>query len=793
MTWIRADGGISRRAVLAGAGGAALGLSVIPEPAVAADAYADLRDRWCDSTTGASRIDPALPEFVAAIDRQDRSVDTYRNLIDRGTSRTKVFTDLELTQTSNSGLISSTYTRLRLLAMAWYTPGSRHYNNAAVLADLLAGLDTANRKVYNSGRAEFDNWWDWEIGSSRPLADCLLLLDGVLPTADRDRYAAAIQHFVPDPFYMYIDSRKQPSTGANRVDLCQAALIQGIASRSSTRIQRAASGLPSVCAYVSTGDGLYADGSFIQHSNVAYTGTYGEVLLTGMAKLLALLTGSAWQINDPLVQNLIGCVELAWAPVIHDGRMMSFVNGRAISREASTEQVLGHAAIADILRLAPAADPATAARWRAMCRGWFDRCTGRGPYDGADVSRTALVSALLRDPSVSPAAEPVSSVVFRNMARAVHRRPGWAFAVSMCNDRIARYETMNGENLKGFHTGAGMTYLYDADNTQYSDHFWPTVDPYRLAGTTVDRKTIADGGGRTLSTAKWAGGPVLDGYSAVGMTVQGSTTTLKGKVSWFCFDELVMAMGAGIASTSGAHVETNVEHRNLHASGENALTVDGVEWLGEDSATWAAVRWAHLEGVAGYVFPYAGQLKAQRFARTGRYRDITTTGATTAITRRYLALWHDHGVNPTSGRYCYLVVPGATVERTAELAASSGVSLLTNTANIQAVRQGTTGLTMANFWTAGTVANITVNKVCGVIVRESGDTLKIGVAEPYRSGNVIRVSVTPASTGYQLVSKDTAVTVAAAGTTIVLDVSPGTFGRTWYATFTRSVGGAAQA
>ena len=55
-----------------------------------------------------------------------------------------------------------------------------------------------------------------------------------------------------------------------------------------------------------------------------------------------------------------------------------------------------------------------------------------------------------------------------------------------------------------------MTYLYNGDLTQFSDCFWPTVDPYRLPGTTIERQPLADGTGESyLSDANWAGGATL--------------------------------------------------------------------------------------------------------------------------------------------------------------------------------------------------------------------------------------------------------------------------------------------
>lgn len=772
---------LSVGAVLLGAHGARAEVTAL-------DAYTDLRDRWCDILTGASAVDMGRPQFVATLNRMDNGVESDLTLIDRTTSRNRVFTDLPLAQTTDSSAITTTYTRLRDMAIAWYTPGSRHHGSAALLADVDAGLDTANRVVYYAGRAEFANWWDWEIGASRALADCLLLLDGQIAAAARDRYVAAIRHFVPDPWYLNVGTKRKLSTGANRVDLCQAALIEGIASGSTSRIQRAVDGLPAVCEYVQSGDGLYADGSFIQHQDVAYSGAYGLFLLSGMADLLTLLKGSTWELTDPVIGNLLGAVEQGWAPLIHNGRMMNMVRGRAIAR-TSTELNYGHSAIAAILRLAPTADPTVAGRWRAAARGWYDRSSARAPYAGTSVARTALVLALFDDSRILPAPEPDTSWIFRNMGRAVHRRNGWCFAISMCSDRVARYETINGENLKGFHTGAGMTYLYDDDATQYTDSFWPTVDPYRLPGTTVDRKPIADKGGRTTPTTTWAGGAVLDRkYLAAGMTLQAAETDLTGKKSWFCFDEYVLCAGAGITATSGHRVQTIVENRMLHASGANKLTVNGAEVpdaLGS-SHTWTNAQWAHLEGVGGYIYTAPRPLTAQRYERTGSFRDIDTAGSTTPITRRYLTLSQDHGIDPTNGIYIYLVAPQATVARTEELYTHRNVQILNNNTNVQSVRQGSTGLTMANFWNpaGGTTDGIAVNRGCSVIVREN-NSLTICVAEPNRTGTTIRVSVTAAFSNYRLLSKDSTITVVSTGSTIVLDVRPSTFGRTMAATFTR--------
>src|SRR5690606_29825633 len=117
----------------------------------------------------------------------------------------------------------------------------------------------------------------------------------------------------------------------------------------------------------------------------------------------------------------------------------------------------------------------------------------------------------------------------------------------------------------------------------------------------------------------------------------------------------VVALGAGITGSSGHAVESIVENRNLHADGTNELTVNGrvrATTLGAEE-TVERVRWAHLEGVAGYLFPAGGSLRVLREERTGAWRDINTGGPTTPLTRRYVTLWFDHGVDPTDATYAY--------------------------------------------------------------------------------------------------------------------------------------------
>src|SRR5204863_7151197 len=86
-------------------------------------------------------------------------------------------------------------------------------------------------------------------------------------------------------------------------------------------------------------------------------------------------------------------------------------------------------------------------------------------------------------------------------------------------------------------------------------------------------------GQATTTGLPWVGGATLGGlYSAVGFDFQAYGATLAAKKSWFCLDDCVVALGAGITSTDGRVIESVVEARNLGdpaTTADPALTVNG--------------------------------------------------------------------------------------------------------------------------------------------------------------------------------------------------------------------------
>ncbi|MFF7077978.1 polysaccharide lyase 8 family protein [Streptomyces lavendulae] len=642
------------------------------------------------------------------------------------------------------------YYRLRTMAEAYVRPGTGVTGDTALLSALLGGLDQMHAQVYHAGRARYGNWYCWQIGAPQALLDVCVLLYGEL-TADRlAAFCAAVDHFVPDSA---VAAYGGTSTGANRVDLCRVLAVRGVVGADPAKISLAADALAPVFPYVTGGDGLYRDGSFVQHTWVPYTGTYGAVLLGGLGLLFALLKGTPWEVTDPGARIVFDAVERAWAPFLFNGLAMDCVSGRAVSRGLTAldarqvqqdDHTRGHALLAGILLLAEGAGPAERTRWRGLVKGW----TARSHYSPPAADRSlglaplAALAELEADASVTALPEPVGHRLFPSMDRATHRRPGWAASLSLASRRIAHYETGNGENLRGWHTGSGMLAWWGSSygNGQYSDAFWPTVDPYRLPGITVARKALADGAGGDWGAprpdAAWVGGSTDGEFASVGQHLRGLGSTLEARKSWFFLADTVVCLGAGIRASDGVVVESVVDNRNLGAAGSHALTVNGaVQPSGPGwSGVYRAPGWVHLAGFGGYVLHGQGTFRALREARTGRWSEVNRGGSATALTRRYLTLWYDHGTDPAGAGYAYQLLPGADADRTGARASASGwMAVLANDEVAQGVAVGSLGFTGVNFWRPGVAGPLEASAPCSVTVRERGDgTATVCVADPGR-------------------------------------------------------------
>ncbi|WP_187280992.1 polysaccharide lyase 8 family protein [Nonomuraea sp. C10] len=719
---------LSRRSALLGAAAVTgLALGDRPAEAVGRAAFDAARERWVDLLAGGT--------YHAAHADKTRAVEGSAHAVLRKLrpdhDRPSLWPDLPLDD-PRTGDFNRAYNRMRTLALGWATPGTAMHRDEQVAETAARALDFLYEHAYHEKLdPRGSNWYWWEIGVPRSLTDtCALMYDG-LPQDRLRRWLRPLRRWCPDP-ERRVSHPGVVETGANRASKAMAVAMRGLLTHDARLVKRAKDAVSDLLRTTrGPGDGFHRDGSFIQHDVYPYTGSYGVDYLESVAKLIAMLAGSPWAIPDS--GKVHDIVDRSFVPFVFDGLMMDCVRGRAISRQGHRDYHAGQRTVEAILTLLEAAPERHARRWRPMVKGWLTR-NQAVPYETlAPPASIAKARALLEDPSVPVGPRTTGTYVFPDMDRVVHRRPTWAFAIAMSSERIGAAEAMNRENLRGWYTGDGMTYLYTDDLTHWNDDLWPTIDPYRLPGTTVDRRRRADlrHGERRLPPTPWAGGVALDGgYGVAAMRLVAGGSSLRAKKAWFLLDDAVIALGAGITASDGRRVETVVENRNTHDC-HPALT------RGDD--------WIHLSGVGGYALLDRTAPKLVREKRTGRWRDIdkgaTTGGDTTRVTRHYTTILVDHGIDPRKARYAYAVLPGASFARTSTY--REEVEILANNGTAQAISRD--GLLAAVFWRAGTVKTpdgpLAADGPCALLVHRDGGRARLAVSDPSRTAGEVRITL----------------------------------------------------
>lgn len=722
--------------------GTALAALLLAEPAAhtpSPDRPSDLRDRWTEVLTARSRLENPDAEVRAQLRELDKRVDTYLRQIRASRDVASVFERFPLGADKDPGNLTTTTTYLQAMARAWATPASRWSGDVEVLEQLDAGLLAVMDAGYRAGEDAYGAWFQWEIGTPRPLADIACLLRDELPTERITSVLDAIDHFIPDPRRSALND--YPSTGANRVNTTRAALIAALVRDDATRMQECVDALVESWGEPIRRDGFYPDGGFIQHVNVAYNGSYGVEWLKDVADLLTLLVGSEHAPAD--LAPVWRLVDDAILPVMVRGHVADAFRGRAVARVRRDGTAIGRVVIASIVQLAALAPRDVSARWLGLMARWAGEGDPRRLLHGTDVPSAAVLAPAR---SASPdAAEPPGSRYYASIDRLVHRGRTWTAVLSLSSSRIAAYESSETENTWGGRTGNRMRYVYlDDDPAPFDDGYWSTLDYARPPGTTNHsvelRENLTDGDGSTTPDGDWTGGFVLGGISAVGFhqTGLGGDAPRCRTLTVCTPDRIVEVVGDVI--TAHPPVLTTVENRPVMATGRPRLIINGIGR--DDVVSSGAARWAHVEGVGGYVFLTAPHVRATVETRTGSDRQAAEPAALVPADERIERTWTTLTMTHRSAAQseAWVLLPGASADDTQRVAeeptsGSQGVAVLRNDGTAQVVTIGK-DTTIAAVWApTGFVTSrgldLQVMQPLVVGVREDvGGRLLLRIAEP---------------------------------------------------------------
>ncbi len=708
------------------------------------DIFNELRTRWNATLSGGDTYDIENPHIASRL--KDISTNAYElwDSLEKSPSRTFLFQDLE--QEAQFGRKKyNTYVNIHEMTTALVTRGSDLYQNENLKTDIIEALDWLYINWYNENSTNTDNWWFYEIGIPRTLVDITTMLYSDLDSTRIHNYMAGIERFSPDPTWQI--SKNTITTGANRLWKCRIVGLRGILVQDSLKIKMASDAVSPELTYVTSGDGFYRDGSFIQHGKFAYNGGYGIAFLTDIANLFYLFNNSPWSIHQPGSELLRQWVVDGYEPFIYRLGMLDMVKGREISRHAWEEPARGPQCIVAIMRFMQSAPDDIAEHYKAMLKYWLQQDSEQIIMQASPIDLIELSSDIINDENITPRGELITHKQFPNMDRVVHRRPGYVFGISMCSRRIYNYESINNENLKGWYTGNGMTYLYNKDQTAYWEGFWPTVDAYRLPGTTVGTQPRQPGSGHKYAQPnRWVGGVEFHdedlNCGVAGMEHQAWKTKLKVKKSWFMFDDEIIALGSGITDTNdGNAVETIIENRKISDSGYSFIIDDSVQPFTDgrqysaQNPQWMYLQHSNPEASIGYYFPAETRVNVLRESRTGSWSDIDgrSNVPTEEIQATYATMWIDHGNTPVDADYAYVLLPGLPVDSVKRYAMNPDVEIIKNSVKVHAVRKKSQNIWGINFWAenAGKVWRVSCDNTASMIIRiDDSGTLSFNISDP---------------------------------------------------------------
>lgn len=303
-----------------------------------ADLYDDLRTKWSNRSASVPAL-PANDPDVAMQPTAASAAAQYMNTYDISYNKTSLWPDLPLgTDPAN---IATSFSRLSTLMAAYNNPTSPYYQDWAVLGVLVDRMNWLLLNAYTPSGTAYGNWWYWQIGIPAAL-NSLLMSSADYSSATIEGAKASILHYSPNPTSHYNNdgslSTSQPSeVGANLLYNALAHVLLGVVTKDASLITAGSNAMTRALPDVTTGDGFYADGSFVQHLHEPNVGSYGTVLINDISKLYYLLNDSLWSVSgDPNYLKPYEWAMSACRPMIYDGAIPAGPTWPAIQRPGPT-------------------------------------------------------------------------------------------------------------------------------------------------------------------------------------------------------------------------------------------------------------------------------------------------------------------------------------------------------------------------------------------------------------------------------------------------------------------------
>ncbi|HCZ8437865.1 TPA: polysaccharide lyase 8 family protein [Staphylococcus aureus] len=642
--------------------------------------YEKLKNTWLDVNYGYDKYDESNPDMKKKFEATENEAKKLLSEMKTESGRTYLWESSKDIDTKSADM-TRTYRNIEKIAEAMNHPKTTLKNdeNKKKLKDALEWLHknaygkdpdkkVADLKTNFSKSAPQKNtnlnWWDYEIGTPKSLTNTLILLNGDISSDEKKKYTAPIKTFAPKSDEILSSVGKaEPAKGGNLVDIAKVKLLESIIEEDKDMTKNSIDSFNKVFTYVqsnSTGkerNGFYKDGSYIDHQDVPYTGAYGVVLLEGISQMMPMIKETPFKETSQNDTILKSWIDDGFMPLIYKGEMMDLSRGRAISRENETSHSASVTVMKSLLRLNDAMDESTKAKYKKIVKTSVKSDSSYKQNDYlSSYSDISKMKALMEDSTLSTNDLTQQLKIYNDMDRVTYHNKDldFAFGLSMTSKNVARYESINNENLKGWHTGAGMSYLYNSDVKHYRDNFWATADMKRLAGTTtLDNEEPKE---NKNSDKTFVGGTKFDDqHASIGMEFENQDKTLTAKKSYFILNDKIVFLGTGIKNTdSSMNPVTTIENRK--ANGYTLYTDDKQTTNSDNQETNSVfLESTDTKKNIGYHFLNKSKINVKKESHTGKWSEINKSQKTEDKKDEYYEVTQKH--SNSDNKYGYVLYP----------------------------------------------------------------------------------------------------------------------------------------
>jgi chondroitin AC lyase len=589
------------------------------------------------------------------------------------------------------------------LSRAYKKPGTKFYQNAEVKKTVSSALD-----FWIAHDFICENWWWNEMGTPNWMINTLLVLDDDLTDKQKTEGARIASRASLTGF--------GARAGGDFVPIAGMVVKQGLFKRNDSIVQKALRVMTEQIK-ITTDRGIKPDLSFHHRvDNVTSIHSYGTNYVSAFAYWTVKTAGTKYKLPDEALKLLIDyyldgvCKSMAYGIYPDPG---------AKNRDLSRKGDLGPAGTDIPENLLKSSD-----------------------------YRKKELEAIIKIRRGEKKTENTWNGYYWWSSYFVHQRKNYFASVRMHSSRQNNVEEpYNEEGLKNHHLADGSNFL-SRTGREYIDIF-PVWDWQKIPGTTVVQKPALPHWNQIAKKglSEFVGGVSNGEFGAAAFDFKSVHDPLKARKAWFFFDHEYACLGAGISSGAEYPVATTLNQCLLNKD-VIVKTKNPAQILSKGEHNLKDVSWV-LHDSVGYFFPSPVSASISNTAASGNWRQITHQSRATEepVQKDVFTLWLDHGKEPVSASYAYIVVPGISTSSLEQYSKTKNITILANSSEIQAVQSRELNISEVVFYQPGNIklgnnVILATGSPCVVMVKLKGRTInEISVSDPTEKLSSIQLSV----------------------------------------------------